>query len=272
MGSKYFCSSLKEFVNRNYKHGKGDTYAAFILQNLDICNRLGRVGMITLPNWMTLSTFAETRKVIVGTHAIECLVDNGRGVWGSDFGSCGFILKKNGLSEYRAIYRKLYDKAGSVADIEVLRQRFFKATPYYVSSFDIKTIPNWPLVYSVSTTVRKTFAISQKLHEVGHPCSGIQTGDNARFLRYWFEVNFDKIGFGHTDRRTAALSGYKWFPHKKGGDFRRWYGNCEYVLNWSNDGIEIRSHPSARPQNLEYQFKEGVTRSIRVSVPLCAIL
>ena len=134
---------------------------------------------------------------------------------------------------------------------------FFRA-----SAEDFKKIPGSPIAYWVSDNVRNVFIQNAKMEDIGHPCSGIQTGDNDRFLRQWFEVNFSFIGFEYKSIKEAGFSiTHHWFPHKKGGEFRKWYGNNDYVLDWADGGKEILSNPSARPQNLLYMFKKGVTWS-----------
>ena len=107
---------------------------------------------------------------------------------------------------------------------------------------DFFKIPGSPIAYWVSSKVREIFEESEKLGEIGKPRVGLQTSDNDRFLRLWYEVEIFNVGFGFEDREDAKKSGLKWFPYNKGGEFRKWYGNQEYLVNWENDGKEIREY------------------------------
>src|SRR5262249_27601037 len=126
MGSKYFTGPLKDFVNKEYPEGKADLYACFMLRNLAFCRPGGYVGLITIPNWMFLSSFADLRQRLFETVTIDSFVHNGRGIWGSDFGSCSFVLRNSHLPQYRGTFRRLFEKQGSVASNEELERRFFE--------------------------------------------------------------------------------------------------------------------------------------------------
>jgi type II restriction/modification system DNA methylase subunit YeeA len=128
-------------------------------------------------------------------------------------------------------------------------------------------IPGSPIAYEISDKVREIFQESPKLEEFAQPCQGLATADNDRFLRLWYEVAKQKTGFGINSREDAKESHLRWFPYNKGGEFRKWYGNNEYLVNWEDDGKEIRSFYGesgklkSRPQNMEYYFSESITWS-----------
>ena len=132
---------------------------------------------------------------------------------------------------------------------------------------DFSKIPGSPIAYWVSDRVKEIFEKSQKLGDIAEPRQGMATSDNNRFLRLWQEVSRHKIGLGFNDREEAKKSGMKWFPYNKGGEFQKWYGNQEYLVNWENDGVEIQNFYDengklrSRPQNLGSMFKEGITWS-----------
>ncbi len=151
---------------------------------------------------------------------------------------------------------------------EEKEQGFFKPeNRYEAKQEDFEKIPGSPIAYWVSDRVKEIFEKSVKLSELALPKVGLQTGNNDRFLRYWNEVAFNKIGIDFPNRKTAKESGLKWFPYNKGGEFRKWYGNQEYIVNWENDGFEIQNFVDtngklrSRPQNLEFMFKKGITWS-----------
>ena len=239
MGTKYYTPTLKTFVNTDYNEAKGDLYTCFIIRNLNLAQTGGQVGMVTIPNWMFLSSFAELRGEILGRATIETFIHNGRGVFGSDFGSCSFVIRKGCKESFCGSYRRLFEKQGSVADNEELEQRFFTAPTHKARQSDFRSIPGQPIAYWISDQVRQCFRDGTPLRQIAELGQGMATSDNGRFLRLWPEVSRQKMGVRFTNRAAANASGLKWFPYNKGGSYRRWFGNNEYVVNWENDGREV---------------------------------
>jgi hypothetical protein len=261
MGWKYLTALAKGFIEKAYKDAKGDLYSCFVEQGLRLARPNSFVAMITIPNWMSLATFEDFRRCLFERQSIDSFILNGRGVFGSDFGSCAFVVRNAPVPAYRGVYKKLFDKQGSVSSNDELRERFPAAVRFHVSTEELKAIPGHPVAFTTSHRIRDIFATYPPLASFGKACSGHQTGDNGSFLRYWYEVDYYKIGFAIGSPSEASKSGKRWFPHKKGGEFRRWFGNCEYVMDWENDGERIREHPSSALRNPDYQFREGVTWS-----------
>ena len=172
MGTKYYHSSLKVFVNRVYKDAKADLYACFIQRNAAFAKPNGFVGMITIPNWMFLTDFKTVRKAVLDRQTIESLIHNGRGVFGSDFGSCSFVIRNNALLAYSGVYRRLFDKQGSVATNEELEQRFFTANSYKASAQDFSQIPCSPVAYWASKSARAAFVHGTALGVLASPKIG----------------------------------------------------------------------------------------------------
>jgi SAM-dependent methyltransferase len=267
MGGKYFVGMLKDFVADQFKEAKADLYGCFIQRNIQFVKPNGFVGMITIPNWMFLPSFEDLRKGLLNRQTIDSLIHNGRGVWGSDFGSCNFVIRNTSIPAFEGTYRRLFDKQGSVASNEELEERFHTATNYPGSSNDFKPLPGSPLAYWLSDRIRMIFAQSVFLGTLAEPRQGMATADNERFLRRWFEVAIDTIGFALSNRVSAKASGKTWFPYNKGGAFRRWYGNNEFVVNWKNDGEALFAFkPRAVIRNPEYYFRQGITWTMTSSV------
>ncbi|HGT1296957.1 TPA: BREX-1 system adenine-specific DNA-methyltransferase PglX, partial [Enterococcus faecium] len=138
---------------------------------------------------------------------------------------------------------------------------------YSTNQDNFKKIPGMPIAYWASDNVITDFAQGKLTNDVADAKQGLATGNNNKFLRYWFEVEFNKIKFDAKTLEDAKKSRKKWFPTTKGGRFRKWYGNNEYVVNWENDGDEIKNYVNengklkSRPQNLNYYFKKGITWS-----------
>ena len=180
--------------------------------------------MISIPNWMFLSSFEDLRKFILGNYFLESLIHNGRGVFGSDFGSCSFVIRNFINLKKIAIFKRLFEKEGSVASNEELSQRFFHAKNYLIQPSLFKEMPGSPIAYWASSRVRNIYKDTLRIENLTISDGQNKTGNNDRFLRFWWEIRNDLIG---------ANSNWKFYA--KGGDFRRWQGNLEFVLNWSEE-------------------------------------
>ncbi|QHG20798.1 BREX-1 system adenine-specific DNA-methyltransferase PglX [Nostoc sp. ATCC 53789] len=263
MGGGSFNDVVKKFVNNNYIAGKGDLYTCYILKNIDLCIDHGSLAMLTIPNWMFLSSFEDLRKFILETTFLESLVHNGRGVFGSDFGSCSFVIRKKVYQDGLGVFKRLFDKQGSVASNEELEQRYFNTSNFDTKPADFAKIPGSAIAYWLSEKLLNIFENAESLGNVFESKQGLSTANNDRFLRLWFEVDLNNFGFGLCSREEAKKSKKRWFPYNKGGEFRKWYGNQEFVINWNNDGEEINNFkPKAVIRNPSYYFKPSVTWSL----------
>jgi hypothetical protein len=268
MGAKFYGGILKQFVEDKYREAKGDLYTCFMVRAVSLANDGGLVGMITIPNWMFLSTFEGHRNWFLAQATIETFTHNGRGVFGSDFGSSAFTFRKRPGQRYIGRYQRLFDKQGSVASNEELEERFLTRTPYNAAIEDFERIPGKPIAYWASQTTVQSFADGAPVGQVAETRKGMGTGDNARFVRYWHEVAQGKVSFVCSSREEARLSGKRWFPYNDGGAFRKWYGNNDMVVNWEDDGREAKenavvknngAHWSRYLVSLDYFFKPGIT-------------
>lgn len=263
MGSRYFRSGLKTFVKDHYEHCSADLYGCFIQGCLELALEHGQVGMITIPNWLFLSTFEQLRLQTIKSNRIATLIHNGRGVWGSDFGSCSFVIERGGDPTVPGTFKSLFSKQGEVQSNDELARNLFddaKFPNFKASSREFLQVPSAPIAYWLTSRFRKLFATARPLETFAKPRQGIATADNDRFLRRWYEVSADRSCFACSSRSDAINSGRTWFPYNKGGDFRKWYGNNEFVVNWRNDGEEIYAfRPRSVIRNPEFFFKEGIT-------------
>ena len=262
MGSKFYVPTLKKYIEKNYKVAKGDLYTCFMVRNSSLSKVGALIGMITIPNWMFLSSYEDLREWLFEKTNLQTMSHNGRGVFGSDFGSCAFIFQKAPLLNYKGAYKRLFEKQGSVSSNEELDNTFKLSKCFYASVSDFKKIPGSPVAYWVSEKVREIFVNNPPMSEVANAAVGLQTGDNNRFLRFWQEVDIQKVGFGMESLEQAKLSEKKWFPYNKGGDFRKWYGNQEHVVNWENGGKELLDFtPKSVIRNPSYYFKSSISWS-----------
>ena len=260
---------LSDYLKQNYKEEKADLFAAFIRRCCDITNLYGITSMITMQGWMYLSSFVGLREFVLHKN-IQNLIRIGYNSFpemnSQVAHACAFVIMNSNVSGYLGKYFEL--NTGKVTDDknEVFKNRKKNDEFYVHSSEDFEYIPNHPLAFSLSNTLIKCFE-GKKLSDYAKPRQGLATGENNRFLRLWFECMMGRISFNTSSTEESKESGIKWFPYNKGGDFRKWYGNNDYVVNWENDGYEIRhfygenGRLRSRPQNVEAYFHESVTWS-----------
>jgi hypothetical protein len=257
MGSKYYTTALKTFVNREYASAKADLYACFMERNRVFTMPGGFHAMINIPNWMFLSSFEDLRVGIFAQQTIDTFLHNGRGVFGSDFGSCAFVIRHAHLPEYRGSYRRLFERQGSVASNAELTDRFYTAKTSTPSNGDFAKIPGSPVAYWMSPRVCSLFESFPLLRQLAAPRKGNSTSDNGRFVRHWHEVMRFKVGI-----RLKGFTGTcRWIPYNKGGGCLRWYGLNSSVVDWKDNGAAIRAIPTAVVTNEQFYLQPGLTWS-----------
>ncbi len=265
MGVKYYTNLLKIFINCFFDVAKGDLYTCFMVRNTVFSKNGGIVGMITIPNWMFLSSYEELRIFVLNSSAIESLSHNGRGVFGSDFGSCAFTFRHMFMPGYIGRYKRLFDKQGSIAVNEELDEQFRKVKYFEASAIDFHKIPGSPIAYWISKKIRNSFVHGKRLGELSEAKRGLSTGNNELYIRTWHEINFSTMATEGKNNKQLIYS-KNWFPYNKGGNFRKWYGNNNLIVNWRNDGFDIKNQPEKlngdrgwRATSSEYYFIDGIT-------------
>ena len=272
MGGKYLNPTLKAFLKNRYRGFEKDLFSAFIIRNLASAKDSGHLGFMSPFVWMFISSYEELRLHLIDRATLTSLVQlEYSGFDGATVPICTFTLAKSHLAGYLGSYTRLSDFRG--ADQQGPRTLEAVRDPKCGWSFtakadDFKKIPGSPVAYWVSDTLRSAFARGRPLGESSQTRLGMATGDNGRFLRLWHEVALAGFGPGVSSTSQAANSRKKWFKYQKGGEFHKWYGNAEWVVNWENNGLEIRSfgegtggRARSHNYNLDYIFKEGVTWS-----------
>ncbi|MGP4966678.1 hypothetical protein [Glutamicibacter ardleyensis] len=253
-----------------YPTGKADLMTAFMVLAQELTVRGGSWAMINLPSWMSLKSFEAMRQDLLEKQRIVSMVHLGRGIFGSDFGSVAFVIDNVVAKESRGTYRRLFEQHVDVRSVSAIESLFRDSTynNYEVQQSDFAAIPGSPIVYWLSEKMRRAFSIGRPLSDVANLRQGLATADNNRFLRLWWEVSDTRTAFTCTSREEAVASGARWFPYNKGGEFRKWYGNHDYVLNWEHDGTEIRNfgaenggRPRSRAQNTSTYFSPSVSWS-----------
>lgn len=271
---------LADLLGKAYPAGKGDFYAAFIQRCLELAGERGYVGMLTMHSFMFISSYEELRAEVRRQAAIKTMLHCGPGLF--EVGNPGtlqttaFTLRKEPQSDQRENSVGAYLRLVHALNGDGKRQTFAQAlqdgsNTYQVAQHRFDAIPGRPWAYWLSEELRSLFESLPALDDIASMRVGLQTGKNERFIRYWWEVGLPGIGFNQPGGFDAQKSEKKWFPYMKGGGYQKWFGNQDYVVNWENDGREIKNFYGAngrlasRPQNTEYYFREGITYSYLTS-------
>ncbi|CAM3261094.1 BREX-1 system adenine-specific DNA-methyltransferase PglX [Sporolactobacillus spathodeae] len=261
---------LKKFMQDYYKDTKSDLYSTFIYRTLNMTQKNGYAALMSPFTWMFISTHEKLRQYLLSHATISSLVQLEYSAFEeATVPVCTFVLQ-NQHEQTKGQYIRLADfKGASLQPIKVREaiENSSASYRYTADSTSFSDIPGSPIAYWASDQVRKIFRENPSLGDTAEPRVGLQTGDNDQFLRIWYEVEFNRIGFNYKSREDALQSKYKWFPYNKGGAFRKWYGNMEYVVNWEKDGNSIRNliddneKMRSRPQNTSCYFHESTTWS-----------
>jgi len=271
-----FDVELKKYINNNYKEYKGDMFSVFIYHNLQLCKSNGYSAYMTPNVWMFIKSYERLREWLISQKHIDSLVQIAKGSFYKEatVDVITFVIK-NCKSENKGKFIRLEDFKG---DMEVQRVKTLEAIQnpqcgyYYETEQDnFEKIPGMPIAYWASSNLIEAFKNGKPMNSIIDPKQGLATADNNRFLRLWHEVDINKISFNSNSIESSIESKAKWFPYNKGGARRQWYGNYDYVVNWENDGFEIRNFKDnngklrSRPQNTSYYFKEAITWSLITS-------
>ena len=266
-GTAKLSDKLNEKVKLDYPNSKSDLSTVCMERAIAMLKKHGYMTMINIPVWMFLSSYAKMREDIVNHNTLVNMLHCGRGIFGSDFGTTAFVIGKSFIDNYNGLYFRLFKSQSAVDPLEVKEKLFLDQKGRFVAKQnDFLRIPGTPIAYWLGENLISAFSNSS-INNIGAAKQGLATGDNERFLRFWEEVSFSNIGFNAQTRAESVQTGCKWFPCNKGGAFRKWYGNNDYVVNWFNDGQEIRNFKGengklkSRPQNMDYYFREGITWS-----------
>ena len=239
-------SKMKKFVTTNYKDYSGDLFSVFMYRNFDYCKRGGYSGFMTPFVWMFIKTYEKLRKYIINGKSITALVQMEYSAFEeATVPICSFVLK-NGMDSSEGLYMKLSDFKGgmSIQEQKVREAIVSKECKYFYQTEqdNFLKIPGAPVAYWLSETSVENFLKASLLSDEAEIRQGLATSDNNKYLRLWFEINKADIDFHSTNIEVAKNRGYRWFPFNKGGAFRKWYGNQEYVVDYKDDGADMKSN------------------------------
>lgn len=264
---------LKDYINQHFADYKGDLFSVFMFRNFAFCKENGYSGFLTPNVWMSIKSYQALREYIMSQKNIVSLVQMAHGAFNEI--ACvdvsAFVLK-NRYSSTPGVYIKLSEfKGGMDAQGEkclyaIKNECDYK---YFASNDELMLVPGSPITaYSATPKTLRIYKDAKLLESVAEPKQGLATADNNRFLRLWHEVEESRINFHCNSFSETETKDVKWYPYNKGGDYRKWYGNNDYVVNWQYNGAEIKSFADdkgklrSRPQNTQFYFRECISWSL----------
>lgn len=269
-GNSKLPANVGQYLSKSYPNTKSDLFSAFIERNMLYSTANGQIGIMCPYVWMFIQSYEKLRVEIINSKSITSLVQLEYGGFAEAVVPiCTFTLRNCKTNETGEFIRLEQFKGPDLQGPKTLEAVENKncGYRYSVSSNNFSKIPGSPIAYWVGEKFINVFK-KRPLSEYGIACVGLQTSDNKRFIRLWQEINIYKISFDSKDIDESIKSNKKWFPYNKGGNYRKWYGNREFVVNWENDGKEIREYNQylnmSRDSNIgiantQFYFKESIT-------------
>lgn len=296
MGFSNMSNKISEYLKRYYYDGKADLFSAFIIRSSELAKNLGYYSMITQPSFLTLTSFEKLRERIIVNNSIYSVLHFGRGIFGIDFGSLSFVVRNLKNPSWSGDYFRLHKRTFQYIESSDIEQLFLTSKNNIDCIFDFENydttigltnqhfergnkihfisnqhlflkVPGFPISYSFTNKIFEIFSNNETLTSIGVTRLGMTTADNERFTRFWFEPDFNNCILSAANAEDVQDSGCKWVPYNKGGKFRKWYGNLDTLVNWSNNGYEIKNFSDkdgrirSTVPNSEYYFKQCITWS-----------
>jgi type II restriction/modification system DNA methylase subunit YeeA len=274
MGIKGMSGLMGDFAKTKFPDSKSDLFAMFMERGLEMSLKRGMMAMINMQSWMFLSSFEKLRSKILSNAAILTMAHLGERAFdtigGSVVSTTAFVVsnapRRAQKGEYIRLVNGTSESEKSQLALDAIKNRDC-AWYFHASADDFSNIPGSPIAYWISNAIYRAYKLGRPLAESAKPAVGLQTGENARFVRAWHEVSGSNACMRATTRDEARSTKARWFPYNKGGDFRKWYGNQEFLVNWRNDGYEIRHFTDikgnlrSRPQNTDFFFRQSISWS-----------
>lgn len=249
MGGKGMNPAVKAYAKDTFPDSKSDLFAMFMERGFGWCKPSGFNSMVTMQSWMFLSSYEAMREKLLTQRTIQTMAHLGARAFGEISGevvqTTAFVLQGQHFAGFKPAFFRLVDgqEAEKEAALRGNRNRFDSTV-----QDDFKKIPGSPVAYWVAKKTLAVFVNSEKLGIISTPSNGVQTGNNGKFVRFWYEIDHSKIS-------------KKWFGYNKGGPFRRWYGNILHVVDWENFGVRIKSEQNSCTRGEEFYLSEGLTWS-----------
>ncbi len=255
---------LSDYVKNNYPDSKSDLFAIFIERGFQWLKPFGYNSMVTMESWLFLSSYEKMREKLLNTKHIVTMCHMDNNVMGIAFGTTATIFRSFADRHYQAQYCYITMKEirnETPIEFPVVNRRYRKSS---ISNF--MKIEGYPIAYWATDNLIQAFEKSALLYTFCPPKTGMTTGDNALFVRSWYEVNVHNIGYNCKSASDSIISGKKWFPYSKGGGFKKWYGLNENLVDWEKNGFRIKNNTEngkklASVRNEQFYFQRGITWS-----------
>ena len=262
MGNSGMNPNLKDYLKKNYPQSKSDLFAVFIEKCHDFCNEKGFVAMITQQSFMFLSTFEKLRVELINNHTIINMAHLGahafEEIGGEVVQATTFVNRNNLIKNYKSTFHRLTEfNSESRKEEEFLNDK----NKFTINSSKFKILDGSQIAYWFNENMFHNYITGTPLGKIASPRKGNSTSNNKKFLRYWFEVDYNDINFNATEIIREETLNKRWYPYNKGGGYRKWYGNNYYLIDWYDDAKEIRSIKTAVIANYNYFMKPGLTWS-----------
>ena len=267
MGGKGMNGKLGDFVKASYPESKSDLFAVFMERALGLCAKRGLMAMINMQSWMFLSSYEKLRVKLLSDAMILSMAHLGErafdSIGGAVVSTTAFVIENAHSLDHEGTFIRLVDGSSEAEKEAQLKEAIQNPNCgwfHRASAEDFEKIPGSPIAYWLSERYFKIFEEAETLKESAEVKHGLSTGKNEEVVRLWSEVNAQEFGSRHQSRDAALASGDKWFPYNKGGEFRKWFGNCEYVLRYDEFGNSLMATFSGhRHDGKSHYFLEGVT-------------
>ncbi len=251
---------MQDYVKKNFSDSKADLFACFIERCGQLAGKNGYQAMITQHAWMFLSSFEKLRAKLQAVDTVNMVHLGARAfeeIGGEVVQTTSFVMRKSHIKGYKGTYCRLIEPTTQQGKEDM----FLAGENRYIAQQDnFSKIPGSPVAYWVSERFIEAFD-HPKIGDYGDANNGFTTGDNSLFLRIWYEVQWGNICLHATSHERAIASCRKWFPYNKGGGFRKWYGNNDYIINWFDNGSDIRAYGHLVPRSMKYQFQKSISWS-----------
>ncbi|MEH7094068.1 BREX-1 system adenine-specific DNA-methyltransferase PglX [Neobacillus vireti] len=262
LANKYLNNEASDYLAKNYSEVKADMFSAFIENSFYSTKRHGLIGFMTPFVWMFILSYEKLRQNIINNKSISSLVQlEYSGFNEATVPICTFTMR-NYHSSIKGEYIRLSDFRGAENQPKKTLEAVQNPEVSYRYSFDLNDfskIPGNPIAYWVSDRIINIFQNANRLDDIVNPKKGLTTANDAVYVRLWTEVSTNNLDFNCYSNEQVKISNKKWFPLNKGGEYRKWYGNNEYVVNWGKDGSELKNYKNAVIRNSDYYFKECIT-------------
>ena len=245
MGASGMGAKLSDYVKKNYPDSKSDLFAVFIEKCGQMAKRNGYQAMITQHSWMFLSSFEKLRTKLLSVDIVNMAHLGARAfeeIGGEVVQTTSFVFRKSHITDYKGEYCRLIEPTSQQGKEDMFLSG---ENRYEADQSNFSKIPGSPIAYWLSTNMVNDFSLGTVLKENGDTRQGMATSDNNRFLRLWTEVSNHSLGLNCASAEDAIRIHKKWYPYNKGGEFRKWYGNIDYVINYEDDGLEVKAYATS---------------------------